>query len=173
MPQLNNIRHERFARLIAKGKTKTIAYSLAGYKPNPDNASRLWRCKGKVSERIQKRVNELISNSAELSAQDILDRVFTTYELASESGQYSSALKALEMLGKERGLFRDRRETVSINLGAMTWKQTEEYLIERYGEKATELLTWLKTTYGVNNSSQLIEACEASGDVPGEVDEAT
>ena len=34
MPALENQRHERFAQELAKGKTATEAYVLAGYKPN-------------------------------------------------------------------------------------------------------------------------------------------
>lgn len=147
MPQLGNTRHERFARFIAKGHCKSKAYILAGYTANKGNAARLWNNKGKSSERIKARVKELVTKAADLSAQDILDNVLATYNLAIESGQCSAALKACEMLGKEMGLFRDRRESVNINLNAMSLKQTEEYLTEKYGDRAKSLLDWLKTQY--------------------------
>jgi phage terminase small subunit len=34
MPVLRNSRHERFARLLANGKTVADAYEEAGYKPH-------------------------------------------------------------------------------------------------------------------------------------------
>jgi phage terminase small subunit len=39
MPVLENSRRERFAQLIAIGKTATEAYQLAGYKPSRFNAA--------------------------------------------------------------------------------------------------------------------------------------
>lgn len=148
MPQLDNIKHERFAQSIAKGLCKSKAYVLAGYTRNDANAIRLWRHMGKSSERVQSRVKELAKASANISAQDILDHVYYTMELALESGQCAAALKACEMLGKERGLFRDRRENININLASMSIDQASDYLIERYGSKADSVITWLKANYG-------------------------
>jgi len=42
MPVLKNPRHERFAQLLASGKSGTAAYELAGYKPSDSNGSD-WR----------------------------------------------------------------------------------------------------------------------------------
>jgi len=163
MPQLDNIRHERFARYIAQGYCKTKAYALAGYTWNTGNAIALWRHKGKASQRIQNRVRELTRNAANLSAQDILDHVYYTMELALESGQCAAALKACEMLGKERGLFRDRRENININLASMTIEQAQDYLTERYGSKAQGIIDWLKENYTVTNGQQVISPDNASG----------
>lgn len=88
-----------------------------------------------------------MESSAQLTAQDILDHVYATFRLAYESGQCNAALKACEMLGREKGLFKDRRENLNINLGNMTWEQTEQYLTERYGDKAIKLIDYLKQYY--------------------------
>jgi phage terminase small subunit len=41
MPVLTNPRHEQFAQALAKGKSATEAYALAGYKAHQPSASRL------------------------------------------------------------------------------------------------------------------------------------
>ena len=51
MAALKNARHERFAQLIAEGKTQDEAYKIAGYAPSRANASTL-RAKQNVSARV-------------------------------------------------------------------------------------------------------------------------
>jgi phage terminase small subunit len=60
VPILPNARHERFAQELAKGKSATEAYVLAGYKANDGNAGRLNR-----NEQVQARVAELTGRGAE------------------------------------------------------------------------------------------------------------
>ena len=60
MPVLKNAKHERFAQALAKGKTASEAYVLAGYKESRAAASRM---SAKVS--IQSRVGELLNRGAE------------------------------------------------------------------------------------------------------------
>ena len=43
MPTLRNPRRERFAQLLASGKSATDAYELAGYKRNSSNGSAMAR----------------------------------------------------------------------------------------------------------------------------------
>ena len=66
---LTNLRHERFAQALARGKTATEAYVLAGYKANDGNASRM-----KGNERISARVQEIVGRGAE-RAEVSLERV--------------------------------------------------------------------------------------------------
>ncbi len=86
-------------------------------------------------------------DSANLTAQDILDHVFGFMELAAESGQVSAGLKACEMLGKERGLWRDRRENVNINLDALSIAELESYVTNRYGDKGPKVMEMLRQFY--------------------------
>lgn len=60
MPILKNARHERFAQELAKGKSATEAYVLAGYEANEGNAGRLNR-----NEQVQARVSEILGRAAE------------------------------------------------------------------------------------------------------------
>lgn len=59
MPILDNARHERFAQELAKGKSATEAYVLAGFTRNDGNAIRL-----KGNERVQNRVREILDAGA-------------------------------------------------------------------------------------------------------------
>ena len=82
---LANLRHERFAQALARGKTATEAYVLAGYKANDGNASRM-----KGNERILARVQEIVGRAAE-RAEVSLER--TLRELAAIA--FSNITKAV------------------------------------------------------------------------------
>lgn len=68
MSVLASAKHERFAQLIAKGKTADDAYAEAGYKPDRAHASRL-----AANGNIQARVTELLEKGAEKAAITIAD----------------------------------------------------------------------------------------------------
>ena len=123
MPTLPNARHELFAQSLAAGKTADEAYKDAGFHPHSGNASRL-----RVNESIVARVAELQSRVAEgvvLTKQWIIERLIDNVNRAAravpvldskgnETGDYvyqgSVVNRALELLGKERGMFVDRKE---------------------------------------------------------------
>lgn len=123
MAILDNQRHERFAQALAAGKTADEAYQEAGYAPNRGNAIRL-----KTNESVAKRVEELKSRIADgvvLSRQWVIERLVENAERAMQveavkdssgkpTGEYryegSVANRALELLGKEIGMFVDRKE---------------------------------------------------------------
>lgn len=125
MPVLNNPKHERFAQGLAAGKSATEAYGAAGYKPHQPSASRLLS-----NVIVQSRVAELQARSADgvvLSRQYVLDRLMQNVERAMQyeeikaggepTGEFkyegSVANRALELLGKELGMFVDRSETTT------------------------------------------------------------
>ena len=74
MPVLPNAKHERFAQAIAKGKSASEAYVLAGYAENDSNAARL-----NGNERIRNRIEEILSRAAEKVA---IDKAKVLEELA-------------------------------------------------------------------------------------------
>jgi phage terminase small subunit len=128
MPALDNPRHERFAQELAKGKSADEAYQLAGYSENRGNATRM-----KANESVHARVQELTERAAEkavLTKSWVIERLMTNAERAlqevavrdSEGNQtgefeYEGAVanRALELLGKELGMFVDRSENVNRN----------------------------------------------------------
>lgn len=122
MPMLSNAKHELFAQEIAKGKTADEAYKIAGYKPDRGNAARLT-----AKDNIKARVAELLGRVAEgvvISRQWVLERLVENANRAMqaeavmrdgvETGEYryegSVANRALELVGKELGMFVDRKE---------------------------------------------------------------
>ncbi len=122
MPVLKNPRHELFAELLALGKTATEAYGEAGYTPGRrDAASRL-----SANVNIRARLRELQAIAIKktvLTKQWVIERLI---EVAARSMQHrgvmrggravafrfdaAGANRALELLGKEIGMFVDRAE---------------------------------------------------------------
>jgi len=139
MTALTNPRHERFAQELAKGKTASEAYVTAGYKESRANASTL-----RQNQNILDRVSELLKEHESIHAQATADAVKSvgltkqwvietlmdnvakamqakaaTNDEGQPIGEYqyqgNVANKALELLGKELGMFVDRSLTENVN----------------------------------------------------------
>jgi phage terminase small subunit len=54
MGKLKNVKRERFAQELAKGKTQVEAYKIAGYSPNDSNAAKLANL-----PKVQARITEI------------------------------------------------------------------------------------------------------------------
>lgn len=120
---LENAKWERFCQGVADGLSADEAYSAAGYKPNRNNASRL-----KANEIIQARISALLGSMAHkvvVSKAWVLEKLVANVERAmqyeavkDEDGnvvgdyhyQGGVANRALELLGKEIGMFVERKE---------------------------------------------------------------
>lgn len=63
MPILSNPKHERFAQEMAKGKSASEAYELAGFRPNSGNAATL-----KATQSISKRIGEILKREQVVEA---------------------------------------------------------------------------------------------------------
>ena len=123
MAALKNAKHERFCQERAKGATADAAYAKAGYKPNRHNAARL-----STNEHIVARLSELTERAANKAVVDkawVLERLRLNAEtcmamdfVRAPDGTPTTAVthnpaaanKALELLGKELGMFIDRTE---------------------------------------------------------------
>ncbi len=134
MPRLKNVRHERFALLLAAGKSQMKAYVEAGYRPhnsNPAHLAKDKRVQARVAELIdqqRQRENKALVRAAEtvaISKGWVLDRLRENAERAMqirpvcdsegrEIGQFhydgSVANRALELIGRELGMFVNRGE---------------------------------------------------------------
>lgn len=138
MPVLSNHRHERFAQLIADGLSGAEAYREAGYQVSANvssvNASRLLK-DAKVSARVAelqadraKAVSEATAKAAEkleISKEWVLSKLVDNANRAMQAkavtdgegnsiGEYryegSVVNRALELIGKELGMFIERAE---------------------------------------------------------------
>jgi len=134
MSVLKNSRHERFAQELAKGKTATEAYELAGYKANSGNAATL-----KATQSISKRLEELFaqhetiekkalekaSDRLSISKEWVLAKLVENVERALQQravldddgnaiGEFrydgNVVNRALELIGKEHRMFVERKE---------------------------------------------------------------
>jgi phage terminase small subunit len=155
MPAPPNAKHELFAQALASGKTATEAYVAAGYKANRGNAATL-----KQDQSISNRVVEILAERENIHAQAtaeaiekagltkewIIGRLIENVDRAMQSepvkdskgvptGEYTYqgnvANKALELLGKELGMFVDR--SINQNLNA-------EYVIS--AEPIEDIAQW-------------------------------
>lgn len=117
---LSNPKHELFAQELANGVSACQAYEKAGFKPDGGNASRLQN-----DDRIKQRVAALLSERARkhdkatekavkelgITKQWVLAKLVTNAERALERDDGSTANRALELIGKEQGMFIDRKES--------------------------------------------------------------
>lgn len=134
MPALSNARRERFAQALAEGKGVEGAYTFAGFKPDRGNAFRLQQ-KDDIQQRVGELLKERASIQAEVTARAISKAALTKQwvieklmenvaralqatcvkdENGNPRGEYrydgAVANRALELLGKEQGMFIDRKE---------------------------------------------------------------
>ena len=108
MPVLSNPRHERFAQEVAKGKSATEAYVLAGYKAHDGNASTL-----RGNQRLLDRVAEIQSRGAEraeVTVQTILAELEAARLKADELKQPAVMVAASMGKAKVAGLIIDKAE---------------------------------------------------------------
>ena len=126
---LENSKHEHFAHLVVKGETAAKAYVLCGYseKGAIQSGNRLFR-KPEVAGRIQELKTAVSERQVEKVAVDrtwVLAKLVENVQRAMQVepvrdregnaiGQYTYqggvANKALELLGKELGMFQPRQE---------------------------------------------------------------
>jgi hypothetical protein len=117
---LKNAKHELFAQELASGENASQAYRNAGYSENRSAACRLSQ-----DVRIQQRLAELLTQRARrhdkatekavselgLSKQWVLARLVENAEQALARKDGNVANRSLELIGKEQGMFIDRKES--------------------------------------------------------------
>jgi hypothetical protein len=126
---LKNQRHELFAQGLATGKTATHTYEFAGYKPNPQNASRMTK-----NDDIQARVKELQERSAikaELTVADIVKKLETLEASAIANNQISAGVTAVMGMAKILGLIVDKREQRDVSEFSNMTESELDGVIER------------------------------------------
>ena len=112
---LKNPRHEQFARLVAAGETAAKAYTCVGYSDSNAGA-----CASRLSRvvNVATRIEQLRRASAEQAIEKVaLNREWVISKLQyivncalDDEKRIDSPVRALELLGKELGMFTDRHE---------------------------------------------------------------
>lgn len=114
MPALQNPKHERFAQELAKGKSASEAYVLAGYKPNDGNAATL-----KGNQRVLDRVAEIVDRATvrtEITLASLMEEAAEIQRAALKANQHSAAVAALTAKAKLAGLWIDKAENTNRNV---------------------------------------------------------
>lgn len=159
MPVLDNAKHERFAQEIVKGASQREAYRTAGYPTKSDaaadaSASRLLST-AKVAARVaelQEFISERAVEKSAVSKAWVIAKLVENVERAmtnepvkdaqgNETGEYkyngNVANRALELIGKEQGMFVDRKEVGKPgDFDAMSQEELDEFI----ASEARELL---------------------------------
>src|SRR5262245_23928372 len=111
---LKHTKHEAFAQHVAKGVSGTEAAKLAGYAEGSAHvtASRLLRKANILSriEDVRKHITEMATTSSGISKAWVISRLKENAEKGMAEGQRTPAIRALELIGKELGMFVDRKE---------------------------------------------------------------
>ena len=107
-------KQERFAQLVASGKTEADGYRAA-YDTEGCNTETVWNEASKLarSPQVSARISELREQyavAAGITQTAVLADVVGTSAEARTAKKFGPALKGLELLGKHVGLFQDRTE---------------------------------------------------------------
>lgn len=132
MPALSNKRHELFAHGLAKGLLPEEAYVRAGFKAHRQNAHRMM-----TNDDIRARVDELMGKATEKL---VVDRAWVLSQLVDRAKRYeseapASSLRAIELLGKEMGMFVERSESVNANYHISADPMDENGWLEEYASE--------------------------------------
>jgi phage terminase small subunit len=122
MPALANARHEKFAQELVKGATTSDACRAVGI--DPRNGTRLMK-----NDEILRRVGELQERAAAnvvISREWVLEQLIDNAAQAKQQGDIGPSNQALQLIGKEIGMFVDRSENVNINHDVSDEPFTEE-----------------------------------------------
>jgi Terminase small subunit len=139
---LRNPRQEQFARGIAAGVTPPEAYVSAGYSRNgaSPSAGRLLRnalIRARVAE-LQQAVADSVVERCALSREWVLERLkqVVIRSMIEEDFQPAGANRALELLGRELGMFVDRTEHTVWNGDPSTLSAAQQARLMTELEKA-------------------------------------
>jgi phage terminase small subunit len=145
IPVLNNIRHERFAQELARGKTARQAYVDAGYKDTraaESSASDLLR-NPKVIARITE-IQERAAKCAEVKIETLIREAEQVRCDAMSKGQLSAANRAIELKARLAGHWVDRSQvSESISPEFKTKEELKAWLIGEFGQELARQI-WTK-----------------------------
>lgn len=133
-PPLRNGRRERFAQLVAEGRTAAEAYTEAGFRENRQNAHRL-----ASDPDVRARITALQRGGAmraEITLADVTEHLKRIAAAAEEEGGapgFSVARAAWMDVAKLNGLVVDKSESVSVTHTISDKPMSEEEWAAEYG----------------------------------------
>jgi len=165
MAALRNTKHELFAERVAAGQTPAQAYVAAGYE-----GKTAYTCGPRLLRRteVRARVNELQKTVAQTAVtRAAMNREFVLKELmdnalqAKQNQEWSASNRALELLGKELGLFVDRSDH------GFHWDGDPNTLTEEQHEKLVNHLIRLAVGDDPQAIAEARKQLEAEASTPG------
>jgi phage terminase small subunit len=136
---LKNARHEHFATLVANGTSGTEAAKVAGYS---EVCAHVTGCRLIKNAKVAARIEELrsrkaaqVTSSAGISKAWVIEKLRENAEKGMEEGQRVPAIRALELIGKELGMFVEQKK---IQIGRLS-EATPEQLLQLLTEIDQEL----------------------------------
>src|SRR5229473_6994952 len=128
LPILDDPRYECFSQLLSKGVPQGQAYVDAGFQATTDQSIRVGAHKLAKKTTIAKRVTELQEAAARRAEREsgidkkwVLLRLRDLSDAAQGAKQYGPSVRAVELVGKEMGLFVDRHEVKSGPLDELSY----------------------------------------------------
>jgi phage terminase small subunit len=103
VPVLTNPRRERFAQLLASGKTATDAYEMAGYKRHDGNGPAAAK-KPEVAARVAE-ISGIAAERAAVTVESLIAEAEEARQGAIKEGQWSAAIAAI----REKGVLSGKR----------------------------------------------------------------
>ena len=152
MAALRKSRREKFCQLIAHNScdTQGQAYLQAGYRGNPRslkvNAHNLMKVEAvqlRIAEireehsALEWQARQLAVASTALTRELVISQLLDTLERAKSNGRFDGAVanRACELLGKELGMFIERREAMNVNYVLRDRPPTEEEWIAAHADR--------------------------------------
>ena len=117
-------RQKVFCRCIAKGLNQTQAAIEAGYSPSSANVTGSKLMKRDIIRNYVDYCTEKITLKSDYSNDYILKELLDIATLSKDSEKYRETLRALELLGKNNGMFKDKLE-VSGSVGVIFSGETD------------------------------------------------
>lgn len=179
MPALQNARHEAYAQLLAKGMHQGRAYKAAGFSTSHRSSASVLARKQHIRTRVAEILDmksraeahaiAAVARKFELSRQWVIDKLVVNAEIAlgerpinarAEQLEYrwdgAVAARSLELLGREVGLFTERKQ---IDVVADLKTLSDDDLLAQIRSTASELLelTANEVTPEENNSTSALE----------------
>lgn len=115
MAALKNTKEEATVQNHIQGMSQTDAHDAAGYRRSDPNASRMFalpRVKARIAE-----LQERAADKAVITKSDIIKDLKRNADDAHIAKQYGASNRALELIGKDMSMFKERFELMGENGG--------------------------------------------------------
>lgn len=124
MPALDNAQHEAYAAARARGARKGAAaleagYAQAGAGARASGLEKRPEVQARIAE-LRQQADKVIAKRQAVDRQWVMSELAGNVERAKTAGDHSAVNRGLELLGKEMGMFVDRKMDVKSPLESLS-----------------------------------------------------